>query len=345
MGLKESIKGQFIDVIEYIDEDNQTIVKKYIRIKDDNEIKWGAKLIVHEGQVAIFLKDGTLTDILAPGKYTLNTENLPVLSKIMAIPYGLNSPLKADIFFVSTKQFVNNNWGTKNPVIIRDKEFDMIRVRAFGTYSFKIINQEKFMKEVFGTQKKVETKEIVNYLTSFISESFAMVIANINIPILDFAIKYSEIANKMQDIINKKIDTIGVEFNNINIENISLPEEVEKMIDERSSIGVVKKNMNEYARFQSIQAMRDAAKQENGLAGIGASFVLGSQIANDMKEEKESQETIDKIKCQKCFYLNDKNANYCSSCGEKLQKAIFCSNCGKKLNSNDKFCPECGTKQ
>lgn len=344
MGIKESIKGQFIDVIEYIDENNQTIVKKYVRVKDDNEIKWGAKLIVHEGQIAIFLKDGVLTDIFEPGKYTLSTENLPLLSKIAAIPYGLNSPIKADIFFVSTKQFINNNWGTKNPVIMRDKEFDIVRVRAFGNYAFKIVKPDIFMKEVFGTQKKVETNEIIDYLMSFVGEAFAIVMAEIEISILDLAKNYANIGRKIQEKINEKAHTIGVEFSNINIENISLPEEVEKVIDERSSMGVIKDNMKEYAKFQSIQAMRDAAKQESGMAGIGASLILGNEMLKDVKETTKQEENK-KIECTECGALIERTAKFCSNCGAKLNKKEFCSNCGKKLNSGEKFCSECGTKR
>lgn len=343
MGIFDSIKGQFIDVIEYTDENSKTIIKKYIRVKDDDEIKWGSKVIVREGQVAVFLKGGKFTDVLGPGTHTLSTENLPVLSKIMAVPYALNSPLKADVFFVSTKQFINQNWGTKNPVIVRDNEFDIVRIRAFGNYAFRIIEPKKFMEEVYGTQKKAETTEIVNYLTSFIVEAFSIVIGEINIPVLDLAKNYREIGNKVQEKVNEKAKDIGIEFSNVVIENISLPEEVEKIIDERSSIGVVKNDFSNYSKFETIQAMRDAAKQENGLAGLGASFVAGNEMARGMKDEMQKKESI-KIKCLECNALNDENAKFCSNCGAKLEKVKVCPNCGKELDENAKFCSNCGEK-
>ena len=345
MGIFNSIKGQFIDVIEYKDENSKTIIKKYIRVKDDDEIKWGAKIIVREGQVAVFLKGGKFTDVLGPGTHTLSTENLPVLSKIMAVPYALNSPLKADVFFVSTKQFINQNWGTKNPVIIRDKEFDIIRIRAFGNYAFRIIEPKKFMEEVYGTQRKAETSEIVDYLTSLIVDAFSVVIGELNISILDLAKNYREIGSKVQEKVNKKAKDIGIEFSNVIIENISLPEEVEKIIDKKSSIGVVKNDFSNYSKFETIQAMRDAAKQENGLAGLGASFVVGSEMAKDMKNGMEEQEKDNvKIKCLKCNALNHEEAKFCFNCGAKLNTEKLCNKCGNKLNNEDKFCSRCGNK-
>lgn len=343
MGIFDSIKGQFIDVIEYKDENSKTIIKKYIRVKDDDEIKWGAKVIVREGQVAVFLKGGKFTDVLGPGTHTLSTENLPVLSKIMAVPYALNSPLKADVFFVSTKQFINQNWGTKNPVIVRDKEFDIVRIRAFGNYAFRIIEPKKFMEEVYGTQRKAETSQIVDYLTSFIVEAFSVVIGELNIPVLDLAKNYREIGGKVQEKVNEKAKDIGIEFSNVIIENISLPEEVEKIIDEKLSIGVVKNDFSNYSKFETIQAMRDAAKQENGLAGLGASFVAGSEMAKDMKDEMQKNDNV-KIRCIECNALNDENAKFCSNCGAKLEKVRVCPNCGKEIDENAKFCSNCGQK-
>lgn len=340
MGILNSIKGQFIDVIEYTDENSDVIVKKYIRVKDDDEIKWGAKLIVRESQVAVFFKGGKFVDVLEPGTHTLSTENLPIISKVLAVPYALNSPIKADIFFVSTKQFINKNWGTKNPIIIRDREFDIVRIRAFGNYAFRVINAQKFMTEVFGTQRKGTTKEIVDYLTSLLVETFSIVISNLNIPIIELATKYREIGNEVQNKINEKSREIGIEFCNIVIENISLPEEVEKIIDTKTSVGVVKNDFDNYSKFETIQAMRDAARQENGMAGIGASIAIGSEIAKNVKNDKEDD--ITKIKCPNCNSLNVNKSKFCSNCGAELKVSKFCNKCGTKYNVGDKFCSNCG---
>lgn len=342
MGILESVKGQFIDVIEYTDENSKTIVKKYIRIKDDDEIKWGAKLIVRESQVAVFVKEGKFTDILGAGTHTLSTDNLPIISKVMSVPYALNSPIKADIYFVSIKQFINQTWGTKNPIIMRDKEFDMIRIRGFGNYSFRIIDVKKFMEEVYGTQRKTETKDIVEYLTSFIVEGFSITMGKSNISILDLPTKYREIGENTRKEANEKAKNIGIEFSNIIIENISLPEEVEKIIDEKSSIGIVKNNFQEYSKYQTVQAMRDAAKQENGLAGLGAGLAFSNEIASNMQNNKI--DSLNKVRCQKCNTLNSENAKYCSNCGGKINNERHCVKCDAKLDENAKFCSECGAE-
>lgn len=340
MGILNSIKGQFIDVIEYTEENSDIIVKKYIRVKDDDEIKWGAKLIVRESQVAVFFKGGKFVDVLESGTHTLSTENLPVISKVLAVPYALNSPIKADIYFVSTKQFINKNWGTKNPIIIRDKEFDIVRIRAFGNYAFRITNAKRFMEEVFGTQKKGTTNEIIDYLTSFVLEAFSITIGELNIPVIELSTRYRQIGNTVQERVNEIAEKIGIEFSNIIVENISLPEEVERIIDKKSSVGVVKNDFDNYSKFETIQAMRDAAKQENGLASIGASFAIGSEMVKNINNVNKNNN--DKIKCNNCNSLNDKGAKFCSNCGKELNNLRYCSNCGTKYNIGDKFCSSCG---
>lgn len=299
MGLGNFIKDQFLDVIEYIDESDKILVHKY-NDRPSNEIKQGAKAIVREGQCAVFVKGGQIADIWKPGTYKLDTNNLPLLSAIAALPYLFNSPIKSDLYFISTKQSTDNKWATKNAIMMRDKDFGVMRLRAFGKFSFKITDVEKFMKEIFGSQKKVTTWDVVEYLASFIPTSFSEVIAEINIPALDLASKYKTIATEVKKKVNEECEHFGIQFININIENISLPEEVEKLIDEQSGMGLASKDMGTYAQYQSVRAMRDAANQEGGLAGIGAGVALGTQMMNNVtgtqKEEKDPYEEILKYK-------------------------------------------------
>lgn len=299
MGLGNFIKNQFLDVIEYIDESDKILVHKY-NDRPSNEIKQGAKVIVREGQCAVFVKGGKIADILKPGTYSLNTNNLPLLSAIEALPYLFNSPIKSDLYFVSTKQSTDNKWATKNPIMMRDKDFGVLRLRAFGNFSFKVIDVEKFMKEIFGSQKKFTTWDIVEYISSFILTSFSEVISEMNIPALDLASKYKKISEEIKNKVNNDCQNFGIQFININVENISLPEEVEKLIDEQSGMGLASKDMSTYAQYQSVRAMRDAANQDGGLAGIGAGFALGTQMMNNIsgvqKEEKDPYEEILKYK-------------------------------------------------
>ncbi len=321
MGLMDSIKGQFVDVIELVDDDEKTVVKKFDRrYIDNNEIKTGAKVIVRPSQAAVFYKGGQFADIFTEGTYSLSTNNLPILSTLMALPYLFNSPIKADLYFINLKQFVNNEWCTKNPLIIRDKEFKVVRIKSFGTFAFKINNVEKFIREVLGTQKKFLQDDINDYLSSFLVESFSTVLGEIDIPIIDLAMQYSKLSNLIQLKANLKAKEIGIEFSNVNIENISLPENVEKLIDEQSGIGMASQDMEEFIQYQSARAIRDAAKQSGGVAGLGASVAIGEQIAKTMiPNVKESSSKI-KVRCLNCGTLNDENVKYCSECGESLFK-------------------------
>ena len=234
--------------------------------------------------------------------------------------YQFYLPIKADLYFINLKQFVNNEWCTKNPLIIRDKEFKVVRIKSFGTFAFKINNVEKFIREVLGTQKKFLQDDINDYLSSFLVESFSTVLGEIDIPIIDLAMQYSKLSNLIQLKANLKAKEIGIEFSNVNIENISLPENVEKLIDEQSGIGMASQDMEEFIQYQSARAIRDAAKQSGGVAGLGASVAIGEQIAKTMiPNVKESSSKI-KVRCLNCGTLNDENVKYCSECGESLFK-------------------------
>lgn len=317
MRIMDTLKEQFIDVVEYIDEDGKTIVNKYVRLyANNNEIKTGAKVIVRPSQIAVFFKGGQFADILKEGTHKITTNNLPILSKLMAFPFLFNSPLKADLYFISLKQFVGNKWSTKNPLIVRDKEFKVIRIKSFGTFSFKIENAEVFVREVLGTQRRFETKDILEYLVSYIVEAFSVILGEIDVPIIDLATQYSKLSNLIQLKANIKAKEIGIKFSNINVENISLPEQVEKLIDEQSGIGMASQDMKGFIQYQSARAIREVANQSGGIAGLGASAIIGKQIAKTMSNDIDTTEI--KIKCNSCGFLNDENVKFCSECGKSL---------------------------
>ena len=321
MGLMNSIKGQFIDVIENVDDDGQSVVKKFDRkYINNNEIKTGAKVIVRPSQAAVFFKGGQFADILTEGTHKLSTNNLPILSTLMALPYLFNSPIKADLYFINLKQFVNNKWFTKNPLIIRDKEFKVVRIKAFVTFAFSIDDVEKFVREVLGTQKRFTQDDINDYLSSFLVESFSVVLGEIDVPIIDLAMQYSKLSNLIQLKANIKAKDIGIKFSNVNIENISLPENVEKLIDEQSGIGMASQDMEGFIQYQSARAIRDDAQQPGGVAGLGASVAVGKQIAKTMVTDVEESSNKVKVRCSNCGALNSEKVKYCSECGESLTK-------------------------
>lgn len=303
MGLFDIVKDQFLDVIEFEDVSNKLIVLKYQRESGNNELKQGSKVIVREGQSAVFLKGGQLADILPPGTHTLTTDNLPVLSTLKAFPFLFASPVIADLYFVSTRQFIDNKWGTKNPIMKRDGEFNMVRLRAFGKFSFRITDVATFMREVFGSKGIVMTYDIVEYLSSLVTEAFAVTVGESTMPVLDLVAEYRNLSSTIQEKLNEQVSAIGVQFSDVLIENIALPEEVEKLIDEQSGIGMASRDMNTFMQYQTARAMRDAAKQKGGLAGLGAGMALGSTMAKNIqettsspKEEKSKAEQLRELK-------------------------------------------------
>ncbi len=291
MGFWDMVKDQFLDVIEFEDKSNKLVVTKYQRESGNNELKQGSKVIVRESQCAVFLKGGQLADILLPGTYSLNTENLPILTKLKAFPYLFVSPVIADLYFVSTRQFIDNKWATKNPIIKRDQDFSMARIRAFGKFAFRISDVALFMREIFGTKGIVMTYDIVEYLSSMVTEMFSTVVGESTLSVLDLAAGYRTLSIAMQEKLNEQTKIIGISFGDIVIENISLPDNVERLIDEQSGIGIVKEDMEAFVQYQTARAMRDAAKQEGGLAGLGAGLAFGNTIAQNVQNASESNKT------------------------------------------------------
>ena len=291
MGFGDFIKNQFLEVVEFVDESQgKLLVSKFERKHvtesgiGKDEIRQGSQLIVRNGQAAVFVSQGKIADVFGPGKYDLNTENLPLLSDLGALPFLFNSPLKADLYFVNTTQFLNNKWGTKNPIILRDSEMGMVRITAFGNYAFRVCDVTKFMQEVFGARKLNMTYEIIQFIDSFVAEAITEQIAQTQTSVLDLAAKCRSLSGQMTEVANEKARKLGLEISEATIENIGLPEEVEKLIDEQSGIGMASNNMQYFMQYQTARAMRDAAKQEGGLAGLGAGMALGNQMANAVSD-------------------------------------------------------------
>lgn len=288
MGLLDIVKDQFLDVIEYEDKSNKLIVSKFQRESRNNELKQGSKVIVRESQCAVFLKGGQLADILLPGTYSLSTDNMPVLSTLKAFPYLFASPVITDLYFVSTRQFIDNKWATKNPIMKRDNDFNMVRIRAFGKFAFRITDVATFMRDIFGTKGIVMTYDIVEYLSSMVTEAFSTTVGETGMSVLDLATEYRKFSVLIQEKLNEQIKNIGVQFSDILIENVSLPDEVEKLIDEQSGIGMAKQDMESFMQYQTARAMRDASKQKGGLAGLGAGMALGNTMAHTVENVTNS---------------------------------------------------------
>lgn len=296
MAFGDFIKGQFIDVIEYVDTSNKLLVNKFERYGD--EIKQGASLIVREGQVAVFIYKGQLADVFSPGSYRLETQNLPILSSLKALPRMFNSPIKSDLYFINTTQFIGNRWGTKSPILMRDADFGVVRITAFGTYAFRVVEPTCFMREVFGARKLNMTYDILEYLNSFVGEGIATILAESKMPVLDLAADYRSLSDTLKQRVNEKSAALGIGIAEAVIENIGLPPEVEKLVDEQSGLGLATKDMDTYVQYQTVRAMRDASKQDGGLAGLGAGMAFGNHIAGTVSGATavERIEPIEKLR-------------------------------------------------
>ena len=345
MGFSDLLMGQFIDVIENDKDMSHLIVLKYQRNGRDNEIKQGARLIVRESQAAVFMSKGELADVFSAGSYTLNTENMPILSTLQSWKYGFRSPIISDLFFVSLKALTDNKWGTRNPFIIEDPTFGVVRVRGFGTFSLRVVDVEKFMRELVGVQMIYQTDDVIEFVRSIVIESLIDVIAEEKIRVVELASKLREISEAARDSANEKMETMGISLLMINIENISLPEEVEKFIDEQSGINLVSGNMQNFQQWQQLRAMRDAAQQSQGIAGIGAGFAFAQQMNTTAAQPQEPvvKEVI-RIKCPNCGELNKEDAKFCCECGTSLITKKYCPQCGGEVETDSKFCSTCGQK-
>jgi len=284
MGLWDELTREFIDIIEWT-EPSQNEILAYRFPRADNEIKNGAKLIVREGQAAVFVKEGQLADVKSPGMYTLDTNNMPILSKILGWKYGFESPFKCEVYFIATRQWTDQKWGTHNPVMMRDPEFGPVRIRAFGSYAFKVTDPGTFLKELVSTDPSFEAYEITAQFRNTIVSRFVDTIGTAKIPILDLAGNYERMSSLALQKIAPELAKMGVSLVQFFVENISLPPEVEAALDKRTQMGVLG-NLDQYAKFQSAEAIRDAAQNPGGAAGmgmgLGAGVALGQQMANTM---------------------------------------------------------------
>lgn len=280
MGLFDTIRGEFIDIIEWTDDSTDIILWKFPR--HQNEIKMNAKLTVRESQVAVFLNEGVLADVFQPGMYTLETQNMPILSTLKGWKYGFNSPFKADVFFVNTKQFTNQKWGTKNPIMLRDAEFGPVRLRAFGSFAFRVNDAAKFLKEVAGTNSEFTVDSINEQLRNLAVSRGMDAVAESKIAVLDLAANYDEVSKVIHDKIRPEFNELGLDLTKFLIENISLPPEVEEALDKRSSMGIIG-NLGAYSQFQAANAMEAAANNPNGgLMGAAMGAGMGMGMMNQM---------------------------------------------------------------
>ncbi len=367
-------KKQLLSVIEWKDASNDIIVFRY-PLTDRDEIMNSSTLVVRESQVAMFIHKGEIADVFGPGTYKLATENIPFLTKMLSLSTAGNSRIKAEVYFVNTKRFMGQKWGTQNPIMMRDVDFGNVRLRGYGTFSFKVNDPTKFMRECFGTSPIYRVNDIVTQYKSTLIQLLTDAIGESKLSALDLAANYKDLGKLVEKNSKEEFDAIGLKLSNFVIENLSLPDDVEKMLDERTKMGVLGDKMGTYTQYKAANAMGDVAKNSSGggLAGLGVGLGAGANMGalftdsiTGAKDNKR-QVTINCIKCgasipgkskfcpecgatqalscPKCGEPISKGSKFCVNCGEKLTPAEkICSECGKVLGAKAKFCPDCGTK-
>ncbi len=323
-----------LKIIELHAFDDETLVQKFDM--KDNVIKKGSSLTVRESQVAVFCDKGKTADVFGAGTYKLNTDSLPVISKLLAWKYGFETPFKSEIYFVNVKEITGIRWGTSNPVPVQT-EYGIIRIRGNGAYSFKITVPELFLTSVAGMAERYETNKLNKALRTLLVGSISSALATCNVSLSDMTSKYAELSEEVKKSVAARCGELGVTLTAFDIENLSVPPELEKAVDENARLGLMRNNVDVYAKIAQADALKAAAG--NGTAGT----ILGVAVGSVLGKEVTSANTVSPSDiCSVCRKPIQPDSKFCSGCGNPIPR--FCSKCGKPIAAGANFCPECGQK-
>lgn len=346
--------SQFLEVIEWFDNTGNVMAQR-IPPEGSGEIKMGAQCIVRENQCCIFFRDGKSLDMLGPGRHVLSTMNLPILTKLLALPYGFKSPFRAEVVFVNLKVFQALGWGTREPIIYRDAEFGLVRLQGRGRFTVRVKDPLVFVNTLVGTAGTYTTDDCKEYMRSAILNRMLDLLGENLKSIVDLASMYNELSAAAKVTFADDFSKYGIELMDFFIEAISVPEEVQKMIDQRSAMGAMGKvnnqEMNQYMKYKAMTALGDAAQQPGGgvagpaMAGIGmgAGLGVGMVIPQMMQGQQSSTAPQEaKILCPKCNTPNIQGAKFCTNCGSPIIVSVKCPHCQADAPAGAKFCPNCG---
>ncbi len=342
--LKNFAAKQFIDVIQYVEPEDGILANRYPM--QDMEIQNGAKLTVRESQMAMFVNEGRAADVFGPGLYTLNTQTLPILTNLMNWDKMFQSPFKSDVYYFSTRTQTNQRWGTAQPVTIRDKDFGMVRLRAFGIYSWRVADPKTFHQKISGTRDIYRVAEIEGQLRNSIIAHISDAFAESGVPFLDMAANQIEVGKRMLTVLQPEFAALGLALETLVVENLSLPEELQKLLDERIGMNMIG-NMGQYMQYKTAQSIPIAAANEGGggFAGLGAGLAVGAGMGQQMVGAfQQSMQPAPPGQAPPPVTPVVPVAP-AGAAPVAAGETKFCFNCGAKILRNAKFCPECGAKQ
>jgi len=351
-----------IDLIEYVDENRNELVHR-IPEYGSGEFRLGSQCVVRESQRAVFVRDGKALDILPPGRHTLSTANIPILSDLLAIPFGSKSPFRAEVYYINVREFTDMKWGTQQPVLFRDSEFGMIRIRAHGTYSMQIKDPQRFLVQVVGTRSTYMTSDIEDYLRSIIINEFNDMLGETLTSLLDVQGMSLDLATAAMHALSDDFDRLGLELRSFQISAITPPDEVQERIDQRSSMGILG-DMRTYTQFQTAEAIGNMGEGGSGGgnltegaglgAGLGVGMAMGEALRDAMRGDQAQSQPAQQQPaqaaapgtrfCPNCGQAVAPGARFCTNCGHNLQITNACPNCQTVNPPGAKFCSNCGTQ-
>ncbi len=354
MSLFDKLKGELIDIIEWTDQSGSLLVHRFNRY--GNEIKMNAQLVVRPGQRAVFVSEGKIADSFDPGTHTLKTRNLPIMATLKGWKFGFESPFKAEVYFINATELLDRKWGTPSPVMLRDPDFGVIRLRARGNYAYRVGITQEMISRFVGARDEFPVEEMEGQLRTRIVSSFSDCIGESKIPALDLLSQYDEISDTMRNKLDSVFGNLGLEILTFTLENISVPEEVQKAMDERASMGALG-DLNRFSQYQAANALRDAASNP-GSAGNMMGMMMGGQLAGGMSDvlkqgdargetaSPQPSPAVAQAVCPKCAAPAAAQAKFCGACGATLGPAtVPCVTCGKEIDPAARFCSHCGAPQ
>ena len=340
--------ARIFDIVEFFDETGRQMVHR-LPEHGSGDFRLGSQLIVRESQAAVFFRDGKALDTFGPGRHTISTANIPLLTGLISIPFGGETPFKAEVYFVNLREFLEQKWGTPEAITLRDSELGMVRLRAFGTYSIQVSEPQLFVNKVVGTQGLYETSQIQGFLRGIIISKLTDLLGEAQKSILDLPSLYDEIGAGAKAKVQDDFNALGIALKTLYVTSISPTEETAKAIDERASMGAIG-NMQAYLQFKTARAMTEAAGAPGGMAGagvgLGAGVGMGAAMAQMMAQSMQpgAQAAAATMVCPSCSAQIPAGSKFCPQCGAKIGGTIICPNCKAEVPEGSQFCPNCGTK-